>query len=107
MVFEVTETAETDFRFYVFPLFRWLLCSAAMPKQHQAVLGSTKMRVQKPVPATPIRLEIRGLLQLTVSLLTLSCSVAYAVSNLFALIPYSRTELLPIHLRGSFPGVWA
>lgn len=54
MVFEVTETAETDFRFYVFPLFRWLLCSAAMPKQYQAVLGSTKMRVQKPFPLLPL-----------------------------------------------------
>lgn len=35
----------------LFPLFRWWLCPAAMPKQHQAVLGSTKTRVQKPVPA--------------------------------------------------------
>ncbi len=35
----------------LFPLFRWWLCSIAMPKQHQAVLGSTKTRVQKPVPA--------------------------------------------------------
>ena len=34
-------------------LFRWWLCSIATPKQHQAVLGSTKMRVQKPVPAIP------------------------------------------------------
>lgn len=91
----------------LFPLFRWWLCAMATPKQHQAVLGSTKMRAQKPVPVIPTRLEIRGLLQLTVSLLTLSCSVAYAVSNLFALIPYSRTGLLPMHLRGSFPGVWA
>lgn len=37
----------------LFPLFRWWLCSMAMPKQHQAVLGSTKTRVQKPVPAIP------------------------------------------------------
>lgn len=37
----------------LFPLFRWWLCPAAMPKQHQAVLGSTKTRVQKPVPAIP------------------------------------------------------
>ena len=33
----------------LFPLFRWWLCSMATPKQHQAVLGSTKMRVRKPV----------------------------------------------------------
>ena len=39
----------------LFPLFRWWLCSMATPKQHQAVLGSTKMRVQKPVPAIPTR----------------------------------------------------
>ena len=38
----------------LFPLFRWWLCSMAMPKQHQAVLGSTKTRVQKPVSAIPI-----------------------------------------------------
>ena len=37
----------------LFPLFRWWLCPTAMPKQHQAVLGSTKTRVQKPVPAIP------------------------------------------------------
>lgn len=37
----------------LFPLFRWWLCSMAMPKQHQAVLGGTKMRVQKPVSAIP------------------------------------------------------
>ena len=37
------------------PLFRWWLCSMATPKQHQAVLGSTKMRAQKPVPAIPTR----------------------------------------------------
>lgn len=37
----------------LFPLFRWWLCSMAMPKQHQAVLGSTKTRVQKPVSANP------------------------------------------------------
>ena len=39
----------------LFPLFRWWLCPAAMPKQYQAVLGSTKTRVQKPVPAIPIQ----------------------------------------------------
>ena len=39
----------------LFPLFRWWLCPAAMPKQYQAVLGSTKTRVQKPVPAIPTR----------------------------------------------------
>ena len=39
----------------LFPLFRWWLCSEAMPKQYQAVLGSTKTRVQKPVPAIPTR----------------------------------------------------
>lgn len=37
----------------LFPLFRWWLCSMATPKQHQAVLGSTKTRVQKPVSAIP------------------------------------------------------
>ena len=37
----------------LFPLFRWWLCPAAMPKRYQAVLGSTKTRVQKPVPAIP------------------------------------------------------
>ena len=37
----------------LFPLFRWWLCSMAMPKQHQAILGSTKTRVQKPVPVVP------------------------------------------------------
>lgn len=37
----------------LFPLFRWWLCSVAMPKQHQAVLGSIKTRVQKPVPVIP------------------------------------------------------
>ena len=37
----------------LFPLFRWWLCPAAMPRQHQAVLSSTKTRVQKPVPAIP------------------------------------------------------
>ena len=37
----------------LFPLFRWWLCSMTMPKQHQAVLGSTKTRVQKPVSAIP------------------------------------------------------
>ena len=35
----------------LFPLFRWWLCPVAMPKQ--AVLGSTKTRVQKPVSAIP------------------------------------------------------
>ena len=39
----------------LFPLFRWWLCPAAMPKQHQAILGSTKTRVRKPVPAIPTR----------------------------------------------------
>lgn len=39
----------------LFPLFRWWLCSMAMPKQHQAVLGSTKTRVQKPVSVIPTR----------------------------------------------------
>ena len=39
----------------LFPLFRWWLCPAAMPKQYQAVLGSTKTRVQKPVPVIPTR----------------------------------------------------
>ena len=39
----------------LFPLFRWWLCPAAMPKQYQAVLDSTKTRVQKPVPAIPTR----------------------------------------------------
>ena len=39
----------------LFPLFRRWFCSVAMPKQHQAVLGSTKTRVQKPVPVTPTR----------------------------------------------------
>lgn len=37
----------------LFPLFRWWPCSMATPKQHQAVLGSTQMRAQKPVPAIP------------------------------------------------------
>lgn len=37
----------------LFPLFRWWLRPAAMPKQYQAVLGSTKTRVQKPVPVIP------------------------------------------------------
>lgn len=37
----------------LFPLFRWWLCPAAMPKQYQAVLGSTKTRVQKPVSVVP------------------------------------------------------
>lgn len=37
----------------LFPLFRWWLCSMATPKQHQAVLGSTKTRVQKPVSVIP------------------------------------------------------
>ena len=37
----------------LFPLFRWWLCSMAMPKQHQTVLGSTKTRVQKPVSVVP------------------------------------------------------
>ena len=39
----------------LFPLFRWWLCSMAIPKQHQAILGSTKTRVQKPVSAIPTR----------------------------------------------------
>lgn len=39
----------------LFPLFRWWLRPAAMPKQYQAVLGSTKTRVQKPVLAIPTR----------------------------------------------------
>ena len=39
----------------LFPLFRWWLCPASMPKQYQAVLGSTKTRVQKPVLAIPTR----------------------------------------------------
>lgn len=37
----------------IFPLFRWWLCLAAMPKQHQAVLGGTKTRAQKPVTVIP------------------------------------------------------
>ena len=37
----------------LFPLFRWWLCPAAMPKRYQAVLGGTKTRVQKPVPVIP------------------------------------------------------
>ena len=39
----------------LFPLFRRRLCSMATPKQYQAVLSSTKTRVQKPVPAIPTR----------------------------------------------------
>ena len=39
----------------LFPLLRWWLCPAAMSKRYQAVLGSTKTRVQKPVPAIPTR----------------------------------------------------
>ena len=45
----------------LFPLFCWWLCSAATPKQYQEVLGSTKMRVHKPVPAIPTRLEVQAL----------------------------------------------
>ena len=37
----------------LFPLFRWWLCSMAAPKQHQAVLGGTKTRAQKPVTVIP------------------------------------------------------
>ena len=37
----------------LFPLFRWWLCSMATPKQHQAVLGGTKTRAQKPVTVIP------------------------------------------------------
>ena len=37
----------------LFPSFRWWLCPEATAKQHQAVLGSTKTRVQKPVPVIP------------------------------------------------------
>lgn len=33
----------------------WRLCPATMPKRHQAVLSSTKTRVQKPVPVIPTR----------------------------------------------------
>ena len=44
----------------LFPLFRWWLCPAAMPKQHQAVLGSTKTRAQKPVPAIPTQWLIQS-----------------------------------------------
>ena len=36
-----------------FSLFCWWLCSIAMPKQRQAVIGGTKTGVQKPVPAIP------------------------------------------------------
>lgn len=39
----------------LFPLFRWWLCSAATPKQHQSVLSGTKTRIQKPVSAIPTR----------------------------------------------------
>lgn len=39
----------------LFPLFRWWLCDMTTPKQHQAVLGNTKTRVQKPVPVIPTR----------------------------------------------------
>ena len=39
----------------LFPLFRWWLCPAAMPKRHQAVPNSTKTRVQNPVPVIPTR----------------------------------------------------
>ena len=39
----------------LFLLFRWWLCPESMPKQHQTVLGSTKTRAQKPVPAIPTR----------------------------------------------------
>ena len=51
----------------LFPLFRWWLCSMAMRKQHQAVLGSTKTRVQKPVPVIPTlsRSIVVALFQLT------------------------------------------
>lgn len=38
----------------LFPLFRWRLCSMATPKQHQALLGGTKTRIQKPVPLFPL-----------------------------------------------------
>ena len=37
----------------IFPLFRWWLCSMETPKQHQAVLGGTKTRAQKPVTVIP------------------------------------------------------
>lgn len=37
----------------LFPLFRWWLCSMATSKQHQAVLGGTKTRAQKPVTVIP------------------------------------------------------
>ena len=37
----------------LFLLFRWWLCSMETPKQHQAVLGGTKTRAQKPVTVIP------------------------------------------------------
>lgn len=48
-------------------LFRWWLCPEATAKQHQAVLGSTKTRVQNPVPVIPTlsRSFVVALFQLT------------------------------------------
>ena len=68
MVFEVTEPAETDFRFYIFPfvelgkcssqrvrrqlfpLFRWWLCSAAMPSiRRYSAASKCEFRSQFPL----------------------------------------------------------
>ena len=75
----------------LFPLFRWWLCPVAMPKQHQAVLGSTKTRAQKPVPVIP----------------TLSCEFAAASfqlipvrSTVFAILPPNPAVGAAVHRLG-------
>lgn len=74
----------------LFPLFRWWLCPAAMPKQHQAVLGSTKTRVQKPVPVIP----------------TLSLSFAVATIQLIPVWSSASTVLPPNPSACPRVGVW-
>ena len=69
------------------PLFRWWLCSEAMPKQYQAVLGSTKTRVQKMVPAIPTPSR---------SFVVVSFQLAPVGSSILTVIPPNPTAYLRV-----------
>ena len=42
----------------LFPLFRWWLCPAAMPKQHQTVLAAPKREFRSQFPLFPLKILI-------------------------------------------------
>ena len=91
----------------LFPLFRWWLCPAVMPKQYQAVLGSTKTRVQKPVPAIPLDWKFKRCRSLPrlYSLFHALSSTQYPIC--LHSFRTHKQDYPPMPLRGSFPCAWA